>query len=95
MYLIWSHKLTRFKFWPDDACVLQSIGWMNNNFDFDEVVISSDIARYNLFEKMDFQNSVKHFIVVLLSLDPTVTGPLFAGHEECVAEVVDIVEDHE
>ena len=68
---------------------------MNNNFDFDEEVISSDIARYNLFEKMDFQKSVKHFIVVLPSLDPTVTGPLFAGHEECVADVVDIVEDHE
>merc|ERR1711962_1397946 len=59
--------------YADDACVLQSIGWMNNNFDFDEEVISSDVA----------------------SLDPAVTGPLFAGHEECVAEVVDIVEDHE
>ena len=45
--------------------------------------------------KWIFKNRLKHFIVVLPSLDPTVTGPLFAGHEECVAEVVDIVEDHE
>merc|ERR1712032_1213073 len=57
----------------DDACVLQSIGWMNDNFDFNEDAIMSDVS----------------------SLDPVVTAPLMAGHEDCVADVVDYVEDHE
>merc|ERR1719499_1517075 len=29
------------------------------------------------------------------SLDPVVSAPLFEHHEECVAEVMDYVEDHE
>jgi len=59
--------------YADDACVLQSIGWMNDNFDFNEDAIMSDVS----------------------SLDPVVTAPLMAGHEDCVAEVMDYVEDHE
>ena len=31
----------------------------------------------------------------LHSLDPVVTAPLMAGHEDCVADVMDYVEDHE
>ena len=30
----------------DDACVLQSIGWMNEDFDFDEATIEADVTRY-------------------------------------------------
>jgi len=59
--------------YADDACVLQTIGWMNENYEANEDVIMSDVT----------------------SLDPVVTGPLFAGHEDCVAEVMDYVEDHE
>merc|ERR1712222_299664 len=59
--------------YADDACVLQSIGWMNDNFDFNEDAIMSDVS----------------------SLNPVVTAPLMAGHEDCVADVMDYVEDHE
>merc|ERR1712193_420354 len=59
--------------YADDACVLQSIGWMNEDFDFDEATIEADVT----------------------SLDPVVTAPLFAGHEDCVNHVMDYVEDHE
>merc|ERR1712233_30610 len=59
--------------YADDACVLQSIGWMDEDFEFNEDAIMSDVS----------------------SLDPVVTGPLFEGHEDCVAEVLDYVEDHE
>merc|ERR1712079_805707 len=31
----------------------------------------------------------------VMSLDPVVTAPLFAGHEDCVVQVMDYVEDHE
>merc|ERR1711963_468947 len=31
----------------------------------------------------------------VMSLDPVVTAPLFAGHEDCVDQVMDYVEDHE
>merc|ERR1711890_165564 len=50
-----------------------TLGWMNENFDFNEDAIMSDVA----------------------SLDPVVTGPLFDGHEDCVADVMDDVENHE
>merc|ERR1739849_63882 len=46
--------------YADDACVLQSIGWMGNDFEFDEDQIEADV----------------------MSLDPVVTAPLFAGHED-------------
>merc|ERR1712112_216919 len=59
--------------YADDACVLMTLGWMNENFDFNEDAIMSDVA----------------------SLDPVVTGPLFDGHEDCVAEVMGDVENHE
>merc|ERR1712037_956051 len=59
--------------YADDACVLQTIGWMNEDFDFNEGAIESDV----------------------MSLNPIVTAPLFEHHEECVAEVMDYVEDHE
>merc|ERR1712013_243389 len=59
--------------YADDACVLQSIGWMGNDFEFDEDQIEADV----------------------MSLDPVVTAPLFAGHEDCVDQVMDYVEDHE
>merc|ERR1712211_93456 len=59
--------------YADDACVLQSIGWMGNDFEFDEDQIEADV----------------------MSLDPVVTALLFAGHEDCVDQVMDYVEDHE
>merc|ERR1711915_407416 len=59
--------------YADDACVLQSIGWMGNDFEFDEDQIEADV----------------------MSLDPVVTAPLFAGHQDCVDQVMDYVEDHE
>merc|ERR1712112_662275 len=59
--------------YADDACVLMTLGWMNENFDFNEDAIMADVA----------------------SLDPVVTGPLSEGHEDCVAEVMDYIEDHE
>merc|ERR1712013_421174 len=59
--------------YADDSCVLQSIGWMGNDFEFDEDQIEADVMR----------------------LDPVVTAPLFAGHEDCVDQVMDYVEDHE
>merc|ERR1712088_661762 len=59
--------------YADDACVLQTIGWMNENYEANEDVITSDV----------------------ISLDPVVTAPLFAGHADCVAEVMDYVEEHE
>merc|ERR1712076_124831 len=31
----------------------------------------------------------------VISLDPVVTAPLFAGHRECIAKVMDDVEEHE
>ena len=31
--------------WSDDACVLMTIGWMNENFDFNGDAIISDVAR--------------------------------------------------
>ena len=31
----------------DDACVLQSIGWMGNDFEFDEDQIEADVMRQN------------------------------------------------
>merc|ERR1712088_463173 len=31
----------------------------------------------------------------VMSLDPVVTAPLFAGHQDCVDQVMDYVEDHE
>jgi len=31
----------------------------------------------------------------VLSLDPVVTAPLFAGHEKCIAAVMDAVKEHE
>ena len=31
--------------WSDDACVLMTIGWMNENFDFNEEAIESDVMR--------------------------------------------------
>ena len=43
----------------------------------------------------------KYWIITLInefssrSLDPVVTAPLFAGHEDCVDQVMDYVEDHE
>merc|ERR1712111_257784 len=52
--------------YADDACVLQSIGWMGNDFEFDEDQIEADV----------------------MSLDPVVTAPLFAGHEDCVDQVI-------
>merc|ERR1712088_1053306 len=30
--------------YKDDACVLQTIGWMNENFDFDDEAIESDVT---------------------------------------------------
>merc|ERR1719181_357967 len=53
--------------------VCSSIGWMGNDFEFDEDQIEADV----------------------MSLDPVVTAPLFAGHEDCVDQVMDYVEDHE
>merc|ERR1712037_723468 len=33
--------------YADDACVLQTIGWMNENFDFNEEVIEADVTSLN------------------------------------------------
>jgi hypothetical protein len=59
--------------YADDACVLQTLGWMDEDFEFNEEAIHSDV----------------------LSLDPVVSAPLFEGHEDCVNQVMDYVEDHE
>ena len=40
----------------DDACVLQSIGWMGNDFEFDEDQIEADVMRQN------YNNSLLFFI---------------------------------
>ena len=40
--------------WSDDACVLQSIGWMDEDFEFNEDAIMSDVSRQvNVFGLMD------------------------------------------
>merc|ERR1739844_609095 len=57
--------------YADDACVLQTLGWMDEDFEFNEEAIHSDV----------------------LSLDPVVSAPLFEGHEDCVNQVMDYVED--
>merc|ERR1712141_126756 len=33
--------------YADDACVLQTIGWMDENFDFDEDAIEADVTSLN------------------------------------------------
>ena len=44
-------KKHHFTSLPDDACVMQSIGWMNSSYETNDDLVLSDLARCSEFEK--------------------------------------------
>ena len=66
-----SHYFTSL---PDDACVMQSIGWMNSSYETNDDLVLSDLARYSEFEKGEcvWSNSVRYLFLVYLKKEKKV-----------------------
>ena len=66
-----SHYFTSL---PDDACVMQSIGWMNSSYETNDDLVLSDLARYSEFEKGEcvWRNSVRYLFLVYLKKEKKV-----------------------